>query len=264
MDSLQYNILYSCVDEKKRSNEQFVAEHSFGCVLAGEIHFPIDNQVRMATAGSIGLARRNQLAKTIKVPPSDGRPFKAINVILHQEALRRYCMEHHIQVAAPYRGEAMLELSPDPFMKGYFDSLLPYFEHPDQLSASMAELKTREAIELLLRYDPLLTNFLFDFSEPHKIDLEEYMNRHFTYNVPLSRFARLTGRSLATFKRDFKKIFGTSPEKWLHQKRLEEAHFLIAEKQQSPSNVYLEVGFENLSHFSYAFKQFFGYNPSSI
>ena len=51
---------------------------------------------------------------------------------------------------------------------------------------------------------------LFDFNEPFKIDLEAYMNMNYTFNVPMEKFAKLTGRSLATFKRDFKKIFNAS------------------------------------------------------
>ena len=78
------------------------------------------------------------------------------------------------------------------------------------MTKSMAELKTREIIELLLRANPRLKDFLFDFSEPHKIDLELFMNQHFAYNVRMSQFAKMTGRSLATFKRDFKKILGPS------------------------------------------------------
>lgn len=128
----------------------------------------------------------------------------------------------------------------------------------------LGELKTREAVELLLRHDPNLKNFLFDFSEPFKIDLEAYMNQNYTYNVPAAQFARLTGRSLASFKRDFEKIFHTSPGQWLHQKRLSEAYYLIREKGRKSSEVYLDVGFENLSHFSFAFKNAYGVAPSMV
>ena len=55
-----------------------------------------------------------------------------------------------------------------------------------------------------------------------------------------------------------------APQRWLLEKRLEQSHYLITEKKQNPSSVYLDVGFENLSHFSFAFKKFFGYNPSSL
>jgi AraC-like DNA-binding protein len=147
-------------------------------------------------------------------------------------------------------------------LKGYFDSLLPYFNNAEQPKMIMAELKTNEAVELLLRLDSGLKNFLFDFSEPYKIDLEAYMNQHYMYNVPAAQFARLTGRSLAGFKRDFEKIFNTSPGQWLQQKRLSEAYYLITKKGRKPSDVYLDVGFENLSHFSYSFKKAFGIAPS--
>jgi AraC-like DNA-binding protein len=140
---------------------------------------------------------------------------------------------------------------------------MPYFNQPEKLTSILEQAKTTEVIALLLR-NPALKNFLFDFSEPHKIDLEAYMNRHFSYNIPLAQFAKLTGRSLSTFKRDFMKIFSVTPEKWLQKQRLNMAHFLISQKHKKPSDVYLEVGFENLSHFSTVFKKEFGVNASSL
>jgi AraC-like DNA-binding protein len=107
-------------------------------------------------------------------------------------------------------------------------------------------------------------NLLANFAEQGKLDLVDYMQKNFAFNIPMERFAYLTGRSLATFKRDFEKAFHSTPQKWLLEKRLQEAHFLISRKKQKPSEVYLEVGFENLSHFSRTFKQHFGYNPSTI
>ncbi|WP_317173934.1 helix-turn-helix domain-containing protein [Mucilaginibacter glaciei] len=161
-----------------------------------------------------------------------------------------------------YTGDHIKILPPDPFLKGYFEALTPYFHHNAKMSEGMSELKTQEALELLLRLDPSLKNLLFDFSEPHKIDLEAYMNKNFMFNVPAIQFAKLTGRSLASFKRDFEKVFHTSPGHWLLQKRLEEARYLISEKGRKSSDVYLDVGFENLSHFSFAFKKAYGVAPS--
>jgi AraC-like DNA-binding protein len=48
------------------------------------------------------------------------------------------------------------------------------------------------------------------------------------------------------------------------KRRLQEAHYLIKEKGQPPSDVYLELGFEDLSHFSFAFKKTYGVAPSRI
>jgi len=68
---------------------------------------------------------------------------------------------------------------------------------------------------------------------------------------------------LASFKRDFKKISDLPPQKWLIEKRLKVARDKIRNENKRISDVYLEVGFKNLSHFSSAFKRQFGYAPSA-
>jgi AraC-like DNA-binding protein len=257
------NLLYSCVYEKQRGNEQFVYEHALGYVVSGETHLLTNNGTVKFKAGTIGLVRRNQLIKSLKIPPPGGE-FKSLNIFLDQAFLRRYSAENKLAHVEPYTGDPLRILKPDPYLKGYFDSLLPYFNQSAQPNAPLADLKTREAVELLLRHDPGLKDILFDFSEPGKIDLESFMNRNYMYNVPAAKFAMLTGRSLASFKRDFEKVFHTSPGQWLLQKRLMEARYLISQKGRKPSDVYLDVGFENLSHFSYSFKKAFGVAPSMV
>jgi AraC-like DNA-binding protein len=257
------NLLYSCISEKQRGNEQFVHEHALGCVIEGEIHRINSDGLKVDKAGTIALVRRNQLIKSVKVPPTVGE-FKMVNIFISQDFLRGYATQHSIDPVEKYTGDNVHMLPSDAFLKGYFHSLLPYFDQPGNLSPTMAELKTTEAVELLLHLEPALKYFFFNFSEPHKINLEAYMNQHFMYNVPTIRFAQLTGRSLAGFKRDFVKIFNSSPGQWLQKKRLAEAYYLISEKRRKPSDVYLDVGFENLSHFSYSFKKTFGVPPSMV
>jgi len=206
-----------------------------------------------------------QLAKATKIPPEGGGYFRSVSMHLSQELLRKFSIEYDMQASGPYQGEGMVLLKQDAFSKSFVDSLTPYMSaDPGTPDPSLVQLKVKEALLLVLRLNPFLKNLLFDFSEPGKIDLEEFMSHNFTFNVEMKRFAYLTGRSLATFKRDFEKIFHTSPGRWLQQKRLAQSYYLIREKGKKPSDVYLEVGFEDLSHFSFAFKKEFGKAPTLL
>jgi len=66
--------------------------------------------------------------------------------------------------------------------------------------------------------------------------------------------------SLSTFKRRFARLYGTSPNKWLLQKRMEQAASLL-HQQEKPSQIYHKVGYENHSSFTQSFKQVYGVTP---
>lgn len=262
--SLQHNIVYSRAYKKILSTEHFFPEHALGIMLSGDSHYFTNEGTFVMKEGAICLMRRNQLFKKLKNLGPNGEPIALISIFFDQKSLHQYATENNIPKQSAYKDKPMIDLTGNVFLKGFFDSLLPYVDNPKKLTAKIAELKIYEAIELLLQTSDVFRNFLFDFQEPHKVDLEAYMNHNYKYNVPLSAFAKLTARSLSTFKRDFTKVFETTPQNWLQQKRLEQAHFLISKKKQRPSEVYLKVGFENLSHFSFAFKKQFGYAPTEL
>lgn len=71
-------------------------------------------------------------------------------------------------------------------------------------------------------------------------------------------------RPRPSFKRDFKKTFDTSPRKWLQEKRFTEAHYQLETNNKKSSEIYLELGFESLSHFSNSFKKKYGVRPTQL
>jgi len=261
---LQQNLLFSCVHEKHFGTEQLVVHHALTIIVSGKMEIKLADGMRIAEEGMMGILRKNTLLKTKKHPADDGRPFKSFTLFLTEEELRAYALQNNIPHQERFKGSPLHEISDQSFMKGFFQSITPYFDQPEHFTPKLAALKTNEAIELLLQNNPEMSQFLFDFHEPFKIDLEGFMMKNFLFNIPLAEFARLTGRSLSTFKRDFSKVFEDSPEKWLRKRRLSEAHALLELQLHKPSDVYLQVGFENFSHFSTAFKNEFGYNPSSL
>lgn len=256
-------IAYSCYYTRSREGEQFVPEHVFSYQIAGTLVTTDGTNEYLFREGDFRLSKRNHLVKFTKFPPEHGE-FKSLSIYLTQEMLRAVSMEYGITAETHQEGDAILELKPDPLYKSYMDSLYPYQHLTEPGNENLLTLKLKEAILLLLSVNPEVKPILFDFSAPGKIDLEAFMNRNFHFNVELKRFAYLTGRSLATFKRDFEKIFHSSPSRWLQHRRLQEAYYLIKEKGKAPSDVYLDLGFEDLSHFSFAFKKAYGVAPSKV
>lgn len=212
--------------------------------------------------GEMLLIRKNQLGEITKTPP-EGQDYQTIIICLKEDLLRQFALEEQIETGRKYTGQPNILIPENDFLHGFFQSIIPYIRHPEErVTKDLGMLKVREAIQLLLHAMPQLQDFLFDFSEPYKMDLEKFMVNNFHFNVPVEKFAQLTGRSLAGFKRDFQKTFDTSPRHWLQDKRLLEARHLIEKKNRKPSAIYLDLGFESLSHFSHSFKKKFGKAPT--
>lgn len=94
-----------------------------------------------------------------------------------------------------------------------------------------------------------------------RIDIENIMLNNFQYNLKLEEFAKLCGRSLSVFKRDFNKHFNCTPFRWLKSKRLEYAKTLLLESDLNVNQVCYECGFKNNSHFVQSFKEKFKIPP---
>ncbi|MEO8238968.1 MAG: AraC family transcriptional regulator [Flavobacterium sp.] len=79
--------------------------------------------------------------------------------------------------------------------------------------------------------------------------------------LTLKELAFLCDMSVSTFKREFEKHYTVSPIKWFQNKRLQHAQYLLNQEQKSPSEVYYEAGYENLSSFIQAYKSKYGVTP---
>jgi len=257
-------ILYSCYAHISRDGEQFVPQHILSYIVSGSQIIYSGGKTYNFKEGDFRFFRKNQLSRFIKQPPAGGGEFKSISVSMDQGTLRSLAAEHNLHANKLYTGDNTLLLNPNNLFTNYIDSLTPYINGSGEVNRAITALKVKEAVMILLETNPELKDVLFDFSEPGKIDLEAYMNEHYKFNVDITRFAYLTGRSLATFKRDFERIFHTTPNRWLQQQRLKDAHFLLKEKGLKVSDVYLEVGFKDFSHFSFAFKKAYGVAPSMV
>jgi len=134
-----------------------------------------------------------------------------------------------------------------------------YKEQPN--NASIAEIKILEFLFLLgLQKDT--KEFVSSIVNTRKRrNIRTFMDENYLNNLNVNDYALLTGRSVSTFNREFKRLYGTSPKKWLISKRLIKSHELLNNTNLNVTQVSVEVGYENVSHFIAAYKKRYGITP---
>jgi len=260
---VKFNNIQSCHLGPEISPEQFIPEHFFLYLLNGSMKAFDGNRSYAMNPGDYCIARKNHLVRYTKYRDQHDA-FEKIIITLDEIFLKNFLYKHPTSVEKSENDHSFLFIEEDLLIKNFIQSLAPYYQGGQQIDQTFADLKREELLLILLKNNPQLADIFFNFGIPEKINLEAFMNRNFRFNISLERFAFLSGRSLSSFKRDFQKTFGTNPGSWLKRKRLAEAYFQISKNNEKPSHVYLEVGFEDLSHFSYAFKKEFGLTPTEV
>ncbi|WP_215241821.1 helix-turn-helix domain-containing protein [Dyadobacter helix] len=260
---MKFNNIQSCHLGPEISPEQFIPEHFFLYLLQGSMKAFDGRNNYLMQPGDYCIARKNHLVRYTKYRDQDDA-FEKIIITLDEPFLKKYLEKHPSTVGIYDNDHSFLFVQEDKLIRNFIQSLEPYYNGSDQIDQAFSDVKREELLLILLQNSPKLADVFFNFGIPQKINLEEYMNRNFRFNISMERFAFLTGRSVSSFKRDFQKAFGTTPGSWLKKKRLEEAYFQISRQNEKPGKVYLEVGFEDLSHFSFAFKKEFGLTPTEV
>lgn len=156
-----------------------------------------------------------------------------------------------------------LKLGVQPKIQIFAQSVISLYGRSARANRSILPLKIQELLHLLsgLVSEQALSTFLFRLTLPKKRNLKSFMEQHFTKPLKVEDYAYLTGRSLSSFRRDFKQYFDTTPQAWLKERRMERALEMLNEKDITVTALAQEVGYENLSYFIKAFKNWAGVSP---
>lgn len=258
---------FCCTALSDKICESVVEEHLLGYVVSGEMSLVTKTKNIHVRNREAIFIRRNHLVTKRKSPGKNGEPFKALFINFSVPFLKSIVRQ--IPVPAVKSGAIRpdnihIYLPEHPFLTGLFQSLDSYFTSGERPSPMLVENKLHEAVLVLLELKPELAAALFDFENPWKTDLRDFMNDNFTCDLSVEQFAHYTGRSLSAFKRDFANAFtGATPSRWIMARRLDKAMSLL-KSGLSVSDTYLKAGFKNFSHFSTAFKRRFGVSPTQI
>ena len=159
-------------------------------------------------------------------------------------------------------GEPLVCFETDAFIGNFLHSLELMLRHTPILKDELQQLKLEELLLYLAGQYPQLLHSLRQVTPVDSGDeqLKAAVEGNLKVAISVEELAFLCNMSLSTFKRRFARLYGTTPNKWLLQRRMEQAAALL-NGQEKPREVYLKVGYENHSSFTQSFKQIYGMTP---
>lgn len=161
------------------------------------------------------------------------------------------------------RDNPLIELSVSEISKACFSSLLPYFTQDPPPPEVLIELKFKELVLSLLAnpVNGIFRTYVNGLENDTAISLRQVMQDNFSFNLTLADYAKLSCRSVSSFKREFRKHFKESPARWVTKKRMDMARELLENTSLPVTEVSMECGFESPAHFSRVFRKNTGLAP---
>jgi len=93
--------------------------------------------------------------------------------------------------------------------------------------------------------------------------VREYIDQHLTENIAIDALARVASLSTGHFNRAFKQSTGDSPHHYIIRKRIAMATELLVKSSRALSDIALDTGFADQSHFSRTYVAITGETPSA-
>lgn len=253
---------YKCLVEDDQS-DIWAHNNYFAYVLGGEKKWKTQKGEYYVSGGEGLFVRRG--AHTVYQYFDE--PFRVLFVFMPDSFIREVLAKYHTltprQETEFYESDGVIPLAMNEVLQSFFHSMLAYFSQPKAPHQALLKLKMEELILNIISQtdNASLSQYFIQLGQRQKVNLAKIMNSHFQYPLSVQDYARLSARSLSSFRRDFKDTFNTTPSRWLMQKRLEYSRFLLENTDKNIWEVMDESGFKNRSHFVTSFKNTYGDSP---
>lgn len=200
---------------------------------------------------------------------SSEKKYRTLLFFIGDNFLESFLRNHYLDAKKTKTVQSktsLFKIDISPLLQSSIQSAIPYFLFDSGYSDKLIGLKMQEVLLNIIDADESgnFLTFLQNLYSNRRQNLHRLMDEHYRKPVTIEELAALSGRSLSTFKRDFKVTFNDSPKRWINNRRLKTARLLLLNSGKNISEVCFEVGFENISYFSQLFKKKFGHPPSHL
>lgn len=193
---------------------------------------------------------------------SEVNHYRSVLLFFSNEMVLKIAQKSELRKTTQSEYKSVYSFQYDAFIKRFVTSLLDILKLSKKTQEKMLEVKLEEI--MLYLTDKFGTDFLYALianSNDSTNKFTQTVESNKLNKLTLKELAFLCNMSVSSFKRQFEKQYAESPIKWFQNKRLEYAHYLINTEKKSSSEIYLEVGYENLSSFIQAYKMKYGVTP---
>lgn len=228
-----------------------------------EVFFPI-KKIIIRDGESVLMKCGNYIANTTDLSPLD--PLSGVIFHLYPDMIKKAFGEKDLsKLVVKGNHEPVvpaIELGKNELVQGFVNSLESYFNKPELVRDELIAIKLQELITILAyNCNDHVRYILGSIKKKEIFEFEQIINENLYNNLSNPELAHLLNKSESSFKREFKKIFGESPARYLKTKKLEKAAELLKAGEKSISEISWECGFEDLAHFSSSFSSQYNMSP---
>lgn len=239
--------------------------HLITYVINGKKDWLSPNQIYQLTAGDALFVRKGVYTTKQYLEEE----YCVILFFITDNFIRKFIIENNLlkqNIVTKSKQKYLFKISTNDSFTSLIESVFHYLKKGDHIPQRLIEIKFKELLFniALNAKNKDLIEFFQTIIQNTKADMEQVMMENFQYDLKMEAYAKLCGRSLSAFKRDFKNAFETTPYKWLITKRLEYATTLLLGTELNVSQICYESGFKSPSHFIRIFKNKYKLPPNQF
>ena len=253
--------VYDYCSSKEISKQQIILnQNTFSFLIEGNKEVIFDNSDLSIDNRKFLIMKSGHCLMTEKL--SEIKNYRSILLFFTNETLSKFIQKFELNNIEQNEYKSVYSFDYDKFIKRFVDSLIDISKLSKTAQKKIIEVKFEEIMLYLIELHG--THFLYSLTSNN-----DNLTQNFTRTVESNQLKKLTLKELAflcnmsvsTFKREFEKHYSESPIKWFQNKRLEHAYYLLNQKHKKSSEIYFEVGYENLSSFIQAYKSKYNKTP---
>lgn len=197
-------------------------------------------------------------------------PFEAVNIYFEKSFLSKYIPSDHPFISRlDSKSMALIgsnNLSVSPKIQSVIQDIINcgFDGHLKKLytQAKVIELLTLQLVQF--EEDTSESNALKQSDIDKMMLVKDLISKDFRESFSLSYLSRVAGTNEQYLKKNFKILFGSTVFNYILACKMEKAKELLLHGEYKIADIAELIGYKHATHFTSAFKKFFGYLPQKI